>query len=496
MNSDISKTLVRCTEGAAPYRISGSDVSLFLKSPFSLYCKNFVDHSEMDSYDYSQEIFTKYGHDYEGELLNKKYPDIPHKKHSQKKQTKHRKTNPDNTRKRNFQKTLYHMYNGTESLLEPLLCFLPWGMHGSPDILERQEGESNFGEYHYIVKEIKSSKKIKQRHTMQAAFYNMMLGEIQGYIPEKFHLLNGAGDDIEYSYKECREELASILTKIVKIKNGHVPPALYGRGIFPWSNYCDKMAIHNDDISLISKIGDGTRLILEENGINTLTKLLDYNMQKLLELKIKPKEAHYYITKATALKTKSAVGFGSVVPISSVENEIFLRLDEGMNGEPYMLGVLTRNKKSKEYMSFISTGPGQDDKLLSEFLLHLKNINNFEIYYWGSDGETPITKLIQRYHSENIIHDIPMVNLQSLVNNTVTFPTYRDRLKLIAEWIGFEWSDAEAEWGKGVMMYTKYIQNTARQDCLDYIITYNKDNCLAMAVILDWLIAQGHLRRA
>ncbi|MYB29968.1 MAG: hypothetical protein F4Y18_02890, partial [Cenarchaeum sp. SB0663_bin_5] len=95
-----------------------------------------------------------------------------------------------------------------------------------------------------------------------------------------------------------------------------------------------------------------------------------------------------------------------------------------------------------------------------------------------------------------IIHDIPMVNLQSLVNNTVAFPTYRDRLKLIAEWIGFEWSDAEAEWGKGVMMYTKYIQNTARQDCLDYIIMYNKDNCLAMAVILDWLIAQGHLRRA
>ncbi|MYL11985.1 MAG: hypothetical protein F4010_07595, partial [Cenarchaeum sp. SB0669_bin_11] len=82
MNSDISKMLVRCIDDAAPYRISGSDVSLFLKSPFSLYCKNFVDHSEMDSYDYSQEIFTKYGHDYEGELLNKKYPDIPHKKHS------------------------------------------------------------------------------------------------------------------------------------------------------------------------------------------------------------------------------------------------------------------------------------------------------------------------------------------------------------------------------------------------------------------------------
>lgn len=494
MDPNIKKTFVKCTENTTTYRISGSDVALFLKSPFSLYCKNFVGHSEMDPYDYSQDLFTRHGHDYEDNLLNKKYPDVQHKKHIYKKRVKHRQKNPDKARAKNLRRGLWYMYNGVENILEPQLCFLPWGMHGSPDILERQMGESDFGEHHYIIKEIKSSKKIKQKHIMQAAFYNMMLGEIQGYTPEKFYLLNGAGDDIEYNYESYREYLAEILTKIIKIKNGSMPPALYGRGIFPWSNYCDKIAIYNDDLSLISRMGNDTRLILEQNGIKTITKLLNYNLQKLMEFKIKPETAHYCITKAAALKTKDVVSFGRVVPIPSVKNAIFLRLDEGLSGEPYMLGMLIRNKESEEYSSFVSAGPGQDNELLPEFLLHLKNTSDFEIYYWGSDGETPISKLIQKYHDGDM--QIPMVNLQSLASSTVAFPTYRDKLKLISEWIGFQWTDAEAEWGKGVLMYRKYMQDTTRQDCLDYIVTYNKDSCLAMAAILDWLITHEYLKRA
>ncbi|MXY61098.1 MAG: TM0106 family RecB-like putative nuclease [Cenarchaeum sp. SB0665_bin_23] len=494
MHYDIKNTLVRCTKDASIYRISGSDVALFIKSPFSLYCKNFVDHSEMDPYDYSQDLFTRHGHDYEDRLLNKKYPDVPHKKHIRKKQTYHTQRNPDKTRARNLQKTLRRMYDGVESLLEPQLCFLPWGMHGSPDILERRVGESDFGEYHYIIKEIKSSRKIKRGHIMQAAFYNMMLGEIQGHIPDIFHLLNGAGDDMEYSYELYREDLADILTKIIKIKEGFMPPALYGRGIFPWSNYCDKTAMHNDDLSLISRMEDSTRRTLEQNGINTITKLLNYNAEGLIKLKIKPEIAYYCITKATALKTGDVVGFRDAAPISSTANAIFLRLDEGLNGEPYMLGMLIRNKESEEYLPFVVEGPGQHHKLLSKFLLRLKDISDFEIYYWGSDGETPITKLAQKQDDTDI--QVPMINLQSLANGTVAFPTYRDRLKLVSEWVGFKWSDADAEWGKGVLMYTRYIQDVTRRACLDYIVTYNRDSCLAMAAILDWLIKHGYLRRA
>ena len=484
--------LKECTGEGPAYRISGSDISLFIESPFSLYCKSFVDHSERDPPDASQALFTEYGHNHEARLMQEKYPNGEYKpprkprrragRPRRKLSTQERGALLDRSRARAFEESLMLMRGGAQDILEPQLCFLPSGFHGSPDILEKREGQSRLGGHHYIIKEIKSSKRIRKKHIMQAAFYNMMLGRIQEYVPQEFYLLNAQGEDNAYQYADYQNQISDIISGIASIKEGKMPEVFYGRGIFPWSNYADKMAIERDDLSLISGMEGESRRALESHGIKTLSQLLETKNPGCLE----PAAMSKYIAHAKAIKSGRAVRFGQPIQVPGAEKEMFIRVEEGLNGEVYMIGAYLRTKEATRYVPFVVLQGFNEEAMLQEFLNFAESHRDCMMYYWGSGGETPFSQLVRR-HQQGMAPDMPMVDLQRVATAVVAFPTYRNKLKMIVEWMGFRWTDPEAEWGKGVVMHREYLQNPSRVDCLDYIKTYNRDNCTAIATVWDWL---------
>lgn len=493
-------------------------------SPFSLYCKHHVDYTERDPRDISQAIFSRYGHNHEAKLMQDKYAKKPKNKdrpinetrrHTKIKQ--HQAARPvrprasrawriqdpveraaqlDLARTRAFGKTLSLMRQGQESLMEPQLCFLPQGMHGTPDILEKREGESSFGSFHYVVKEIKSSKKIKKKHVLQTAFYNLMLGHIQGYAPAEFYILNAAGEDIVYVYDDYKDEIARVIEEVTRIKEGYKPPVTYGRGIFPWSNYADKTAISNDDLSIITGMEGHDRRILEDMGISTVTMLAAVDPVALKSAGIKKMRAKAHVARAAALKSDEAVVMGPSAAIQRSATDIFLRIEDGLSGDVYMIGAQLHSPTNTKYVSFVAKGDGGEAAMLKNFLDFLDTQHNAAIYYWGSGGKTPLSGLMRKHCDDMDPPHIPMMDLQKISARAVAFPVYRLKLKSVAEWVGFEWTDPEAEWGKGFLMYQQYIRDDTCQDCLEYIRTYNKDNCEAIHVVWKWLYDHGCLRRA
>lgn len=509
--------LVRCTDRGAPYRISGTDISLFLQSPFSLYCKNFADRSEMDPPDASQRLFTAHGHRHETRLMRELYPsEAPPKRERaakparkelwpakparrpRRKRWRKRRVSPeehaarlDESRTRGFEKTLEAMREGASALLEPQLCFFPRGMHGSPDVLEKHDGESLLGEHHYVVKEIKSSKKIKRKHVMQAAFYNVMLGEIQGRVPDRFYLLNAEGEDAEYEHEKYAESIEGAISGVTEIKEGKVPDVRYGRGVFPWSNYADKMAVEKDDLSLIPGISSRYRKLLDAGGIRTVAALLDAGESELTGLGIRPRDAAGYAARAEAIKSGRPVRLGSAEDVPR-GTEVFLRVEEAMHGEVYMIGALARSGDVRRHRHFVSTGPDGEADVLAGFLDMLRGLEDYTIYYWGS-GEAVVSRLIAKHREGDPA--VPMTDLQPLAARLVAFPTYRDQLRMIAEWMGFAWRDPDSDWGRGVWAYRTYARDDGRRDCLNYIIEYAEDNCAAVERVYDWLLERNYVVR-
>lgn len=511
--------LIACTTSGTSHRISGSDISLCVTSPFSLYCKYHVDYAERDPRDVSQAIFSEYGHSHEAKLMQDRYIKKSEDKptddaHNHTTIRAHRPVRPrmgrawrvqdpveraaqlDQARARAFGKTLLLMRRGEESLLEPQLCFLPQGMHGAPDILEKRQGESGLGQFHYVVKEIKSSKKIRRKHVLQTAFYNLMLGHIQGYTPAEFYILNAYGEDTVYAYDDYKDEIDKVIEEVTRIKDGYKPPVAYGRGIFPWINYTDKTAISNDDLSIITGMEGRDRRILEDMGISTVAMLADTDPAALKRAGIRHKRALAHVARASALKSGEAVMMGPLATIQSSSTDIFLRIEDGLSGDVYMIGAQLYSPADTGYVSFVAKGDGGEAAMLNGFLDFLNTQHNAAIYYWGSGGKTPLSRLMRKHCDGMDPPPIPMRDLQKVSVQTVAFPVYRLKLKSVAEWIGFEWTDPEAEWGKGFHMYRRYIRDDACQDCLEYIQTYNRDNCEAIHVVWKWLYDHGRLKRA
>ena len=230
-------------------------------------------------------------------------------------------------------------------------------MHGSPDILERRDGESFLGGHHYVVKEIKSSKRIRRKHIMQAAFYNVMLAHIQGRLPEQFYLLNADGEAAEYDHARYAREIEDVVAGVARIMEGNVPQVWYGGGIFPWSDYSDKVAIQSDDLSLISGMDRNTRQMLKEMGIGTVDALLEAGAGALKKAGVPSADAAVYTTRAGAIKSGNPVRRGPTHTIRRAETDVFLRVEEAMSGEVYMIGALTRCGDTRRHNTFVSAGP-------------------------------------------------------------------------------------------------------------------------------------------
>ena len=133
-----------------------SDIQTFIHSPFELYCNYFVDKKEKDPVDEYQIQLSEQGIQHERIIKENQYPDAVPLQF---------KTPEDG-----FMQSLDSMINGVNGLLGCPLFFLPLGIYGMPDILEREKGKSVFGSHHYIVKEVKLARTIKKHHVIQTAF--------------------------------------------------------------------------------------------------------------------------------------------------------------------------------------------------------------------------------------------------------------------------------------------------------------------------------------
>lgn len=485
--------LEECLNG--PKEIQARDISMALSQPFMIWCSTFGPEDKKDPLGEYEKLLFEEGDKHEKKCIKEMYPDSE-------------EISYENTED-GFKIALEAMFNGVKSITNVPLFYLPEGIYGVADVIERVDGgESVFGNYYYMPKEIKLAINIKEKHELQTAFYCYILGKIQKHIPEKFQVINGDNEASDFKFTDYSERIRIAMQTISDIRSGKlVPTPTYNNCDWPWESYNNKEAERNRDVSLVCDIGFKMKMQLEKIGVNNIEELLDTPEEDLLSLHgIGDKRLLTFKRSAEALATGKHIVFNKeCINLPHTGTELFLDLEgttKKMTGEDdndvdiepidYLIGVLKRHNGTEEYKSFVAHSLDGEETMWKEFLEWIAGQEDYVIYHWHHYERKHFEKMCRLYGCpEDLWAKISgsLIDLLPVAKKSVMFPTYGYSLKKVAPYCGFSWRQDDVTATESIAMYVAYTK-TNDEKLLDKILKYNEDDVIATRVVKDWLCSQ------
>ncbi|MBI4181407.1 MAG: hypothetical protein HY520_00365, partial [Candidatus Aenigmarchaeota archaeon] len=321
----------RCMQGSLRKLVKGGLVYQYAINPYFVWCEANAPRSEKDPESPYMTLIFENGRVHEQEVCDLQFPGGVALDPTLYEQA--------------FRQTLEALFQGEKYIKNGIVYFLPEGYVAVPDILEKKQGPSLLGDFHYEVIEVKSSRQIRTEHILQGAYYTFIMGIIQGVTPEAFSLVDGKKNREYFSYKEYEPLLQETIRSIKDIYQGkEVPPSKLN---WPWSSYSLKKLLEQQHISLIPNLYQSHRQLLEQAGVNSLQDF--FSLHALGVTGIHPQAMERYKRTAKAfLQHRHAFLEKPFLPEKPVE--IFLDF-EGveelrLNGHKvscdYLIGVLLR----------------------------------------------------------------------------------------------------------------------------------------------------------
>ena len=463
--------------------ITARMLSLFLKSPYTLYCDLFVDPKYRDPMNEYQQMLFLAGQNHEIKIMKRQYPNAIEV--------------PTLDRVEGFKALQQAMKEGVAALHNFPVFFQD--LTGNVDILEKRKGISDLGDRHYVIKEIKVAKNIKEHHIIQAFFYNYVIGKIQGYTPPEVSLINRDGEEFAEPYDEKR--LLLVLAGVREVIAGKKVTPTYGKSEWPWESYGNEQAILEQDVSIVPGVGLGTKEKLREIGIMTVKDLAFADKDTLLDIKgFGESTVNTMIRGAQALHRKEAIKI-KPLKLPKRTTEIYLDLEgtgqpidpEGLAPIDYLIGALVKKEDKEEYFPFVAHTEKEEQTMLKAFLTFLQEQKDIVIYHWHTYERTHLKKLCEKYNidqkTQKMLFD-NLIDLYTLATKAYAFPTYGNSIKEIAPWMGFHWRQKDVNAMQSIAYYLAYLQDPLKnKDKLQKIIDYNEDDVRAMVVVRQWLAA-------
>ena len=458
-------------------KITGTTVKDYFEGKFLLWCKYHAPETEQDPDSAYMNLLADIGKKHEEKVIQKQFPGL--------KRLKVYTTD----------QVLDELRKGEKAFTNLPIFSIVNSYMGFPDLLVKQKGQSKLGQFFYTVKEIKSAKNLRKGHIMQTAFYNYVVGQLQGVTPEQFYVINRDDEEFAFEYSKYEKELFDALGEIKEIIKGKkIPPSINVQHGYPWINYAEKLARSKKDITLVQGITETNREEFYSAGFKTIGALVKAPDLTIIK-GVGPPTAEKIKRSATAWETGKPVIFGKPM-FKPVAVEIFFDLETAMPDEElgitesvnYLFGMLVRNGK-EVYIPIVAKDLKSEKKAFKEFLQFLSQFDDYALYIYTNYEIGHLERLFKicktpKKVQEEILGSI--VDLHKLVTTSVVFPTLNNGLKGIAKYLGFKWRHTDVTGSESMAMYLEYV-NTGDKKILQKIIDYNEDDVMATRVVKDWL---------
>jgi len=371
----------------------------------------------------------------------------------------------------------------------------------------------------YIIRDSKMARRVTDDDhpeiLYQLRIYGWLFEQNLKESPHRLEVHSGIGEIIEIPHDNGAETI-KMLERIVSIRlagaEPYSPVGWSKCGGCGYNERCWQKAKENDDVALLVAVDQNLAFALRENGVSTINGLLkSFSDQSLAELK-KPwsnktqkvgKRAGPILRNARAYKSGQEIRLQRP-NIPAHDNYVMFDL-EGMPPQLneldkiYLWGIQVYGKAPGEFQPAVAGfGPEGDREGWERFLREAGNV--FERYgdkipfvHWAPYEKTYLKRYIDRYGDPNGIGQKVIDNLLDLLvvtKDSLALPLPSYSLKVIEPYVGFK--RTQDEYG-GQWSMAKYIEATetedpkARDEVMNEILVYNKEDLASMWAILEWL---------
>lgn len=364
---------------------------------------------------------------------------------------------------------------------------------GRPDLLERQPGKSNFGDWYYVPLDVKRSHEIKKEHKAQLMFYAIMLERIQGVFPSHPAILNADGERIGFDAAAFESDFRELLHELERIREGVRPDPVYRKtceDTSPWGTACRRLAEETRDIALLYNVDVRKLRSLRSLGITTVDQAAEMDIDAL------EGQAPSLTRRALEAAKRQAT---SLIHDTVMIREPFVDPTEGLEihfdieSHPptdvdYLYGIWI---PGQGYQSFLAERPEDEKNMWFDFLAWLETLpQTYTVWHYARYESSRLEILAKRYATEDhaglVRFKQSLRDLKEYTSDTAVFPLYFYSLKKIGNFLGFAWEGDVKGGGESVTAYETWLA-TKNRATLDAIIQYNQEDVRATAFLLDWL---------
>ncbi len=397
-------------------------------------------------------------------------------------------------------------------------------LKSNPDLLVKQPGQSDFGDWLYVPVEIKLGKRPKMEYQVAVAFHAMVVAQVQGAWSEEAWLMLRDRGTFSVDLWEMLPRMQEILDECIQmLVHQQEPEVFIARSrcsLCHWLSHCYSIAKSDNHLSLLPGVTPTRYLQLQDLKLTTVRSLAEMSPAELEPLSGFGREAAYKLVRQarSMLHNRAFLvddnltfsGNGTAnhlaevsahfpdpilaavnIPTAPVELYFDIEAEPSLN-VAYLHGVLVvdRAANTQTFHPLLADHPGDEVTVWHQFLDLAWQYPTAPIFHFCPYEVQTVERLAKLYGTPS--HRIKpllsrFVDLHERITNIVTLPVESYALKHIARWLGFEWRDPAANGAQSICWYAQWLSTGDRAQ-LDAIVTYNEDDCRATHHIKEWLV--------
>lgn len=258
-----------------------------------------------------------------------------------------------------------------------------------------------------------------------------------------------------------------------------------------FQHLCREQAAKEDNLSLLDRMTPKAIQKYNERGIFTVHQLSYlFKSRRTKKRKRKAPIKHRLELQALAIREKK-VYIQELPNLSRKTVELFLDI-EGIPDQNffYLIGLLICERENKIHYFFWANDINDEEKIWKQLIEKLDKYSDAPVYHYGSYESKAIKELTKKYSPNRKDIGKNFVNLNSCIYGKIYFPVFSNSLKEIGNFVNASWDSSKAS-GIQSLAWRYNWEDIKDDEFKRTLITYNKQDCEALMILLDKITAIG-----